>query len=45
VAVLGRIELQWPYDHIAEALGLATSATARAVVIRAIGRLVEAMGQ
>jgi serine/threonine-protein kinase len=41
-AVLGRIELGWPYGQLAEALGVATTSAARAVVIRAIGRLVEA---
>jgi Protein kinase domain len=42
-AVLGRIELHWPYEQLAEALGVATAPVARAVVIRAIGRLVEAI--
>jgi serine/threonine-protein kinase len=39
-AVLGRIELQWRYEQLAEALGVATPQAARAVVVRAIGRLV-----
>jgi Protein kinase domain len=42
-AVLGRIELQWSYEQLAEALGVATPPVARAVVVRAIGRLVEAI--
>ena len=41
-AVLGRIELHWPYEQLAEALGMAAAPAARAVVIRAIGRLVGA---
>jgi len=41
--VRGRIELQQSYGTIAEALGLATAAGARAAAIRALGRLVEAM--
>jgi DNA-directed RNA polymerase specialized sigma24 family protein len=44
-AVLGRIELRWPYEQLAEALGVATKAAARAAVIRAIGRLIEAMSR
>jgi DNA-directed RNA polymerase specialized sigma24 family protein len=44
-AVLGRIELQWPYEQLAEALGVVSPAAARAAVIRAIGRLVEAMSR
>lgn len=44
-AVLGRIELQWSYGELAEALGVRTAETARASVIRALGRLVEAMSE
>jgi DNA-directed RNA polymerase specialized sigma24 family protein len=44
-AVLGRIELQWPYEQLAEALGAATSKAARALVIRAISRLIEGMSR
>jgi DNA-directed RNA polymerase specialized sigma24 family protein len=44
-AVRGRIERQWSYERLAEALAVATVPAARAVVIRAIGRLVAAMGR
>ena len=44
-AVLGRLELQWPYEQLAEALDVANPKTARAVVIRAIGRLVAIMSR
>jgi DNA-directed RNA polymerase specialized sigma24 family protein len=42
-AVRGRIEQQQSYDSLAEALGLATATAARAAVVRALGRLIEAM--
>ena len=42
-AVRGRIERQQSYDSLAEALGLATATAARAAVVRALGRLIEAM--
>jgi serine/threonine-protein kinase len=41
-AVLGRIELHWPYEQLAEALGVTSPTVARGVVVRAIWRLVEA---
>jgi DNA-directed RNA polymerase specialized sigma24 family protein len=44
-AVLGRIELQWPYKQLAAALGTATSRAARTLVIRAVSRLLEAMSR
>jgi DNA-directed RNA polymerase specialized sigma24 family protein len=43
-AVLGRMELHWSYAELARALGVSSEETARAVVTRALGRLVEAMG-
>ncbi len=42
--VRGRIELQWSYRKLAEALGM-TTAAARARVTRALGRLIEAMSE
>jgi len=42
--VRGRIELQRSYDDLAEALRV-TRVTARAMVARALGRLVEAMSE
>ena len=42
-AVQGRIEQQQSYDSLAEALGLGTATAARAAVVRALGRLIEAM--
>jgi RNA polymerase sigma-70 factor (ECF subfamily) len=44
-AVLGRIELHWSYGELAEALGVTSADAARAVVTRALSRLVEAMGE
>jgi DNA-directed RNA polymerase specialized sigma24 family protein len=44
-AVRGRIERQRPYDDLADDLGVATSGAARAVVIRALERLLEAMSE
>jgi len=43
VVVRGRIELQWSYDELAEAIGVIRATTARAAVTRALGRLIEAM--
>ena len=43
LAVRGRIELQQAYGALAGALGVSTSAAARAVVTRALGRLVEGL--
>ena len=40
-AVRGRIELQQSYGALAQALGVTTAASARAVVVRALGRLIE----
>lgn len=42
-AVRARIELRQPYAALAESLGLANAQAARAVVTRALGRLVEEM--
>lgn len=44
-AVLGRMELHWPYEQLAEALGLANARAARTLVIRAVGRLLERMSR
>jgi hypothetical protein len=43
-AVRDRIELQRPYGRLARELGLANAAEARAVVVRALGRLLSRMG-
>lgn len=42
-AVRGRFEEQQSYGCLAEALGLTTATAARAAVVRALGRLIEAM--
>jgi DNA-directed RNA polymerase specialized sigma24 family protein len=44
-AVRGRIEQQRPYRELAHELGVATSDAARAVIIRALERLLEAMSE
>jgi hypothetical protein len=43
LAVRARIELRQPYGTLAESLGVASAAAARAVVTRALVRLVEEM--
>jgi DNA-directed RNA polymerase specialized sigma24 family protein len=44
-AVLGRMELHWPYEQLAEALDMSNTRAARALVIRAICRLLEGMSR
>lgn len=44
-AVRGRVERAQSYGALAESLGLTTAAAARAAVVRALGRLIEAMSQ
>jgi hypothetical protein len=43
LAIRARIELRQPYGTLAESLGVASAAAARAVVTRALVRLVEEM--
>ena len=42
-AIVGRLELQYSYEELADALGTATANAARAAVGRAMNRLVQAM--
>jgi DNA-directed RNA polymerase specialized sigma24 family protein len=44
-AVVGRIELQWSYEELAEAFGVASPEAARSIVTRALARLIQELSE
>jgi DNA-directed RNA polymerase specialized sigma24 family protein len=44
-AVVGRIELLWSWEELAEAFAVTSPGTARALVTRALGRLVQELNR